>query len=274
MKRVVLYIFFMLFFLTFVAEAQNKNNIAFKAGEKLTYVTTYKVGIINVDVADVVIHTTEDFVGLKKTYHVNALAKVDPDYTWFFNLRDEYDIWLDKETLRPLLFKNDIKEGTYRYHSTYRYDWKNMKVHTTERNLSWDEDRKHTNDLFDSSYDALSIFFNLRNKDVSDLKVGHVDTLKVVFADKINSLAFIYMGKEEKRVQGLGKVKTIKFTCQLANDSGVSFKDGTYFTIWLSDDKNRIPVYLHTPIRIGSVRVRLHEAKGLRNPTMLKFNNR
>lgn len=247
-----------------------KTNNAFKGGERLSYIASYKIGFVNVDIATVTINTHDDNVGLDKAYLIHALGKVNPDYEWFFKMRDDYKVWIDRETLRPLLFKNDILEGDYRYHSTYRYDWKNMKVHTTERNLSWPADENRTYDLSSDSFDALSLFFNLRAENMANRKVGSVDTLKIVFANRIRSVALTYMGKEEKRIQGLGKVNTVKFVCQLANDAGVSFADGSSFTIWLSDDKNLIPLYVDTPIRVGSVRVRLYDMSGIKNPTNIK----
>ncbi|MEG1553507.1 MAG: DUF3108 domain-containing protein [Rikenellaceae bacterium] len=272
MKKGLLISFFLVFATVYFAcgEVKKVNN-AFKAGERLSYIATYKIGFVNVDVATVTIKTTDDMVGLERAYLVHAVGKINPDYEWFFKMRDEYKVWLNKETLRPMLFKNNILEGDYRYYSTYQYDWKNMKVHTTERKLSWDQDKQRFYNITSESFDALSLFFNLRTQDIASMRVGSVDTLKVVFANRIRSVAFTYMGKEEKRIQGLGKVKTVKFVCQLANDSGVSFKDGSSFTIWLSDDKNLIPLYVDTPIRVGSVRVRLYDMSGLKNPTNVRL---
>lgn len=274
MKKGFLISFFLLLGVAcFAAGAPKKVNNAFKAGEKLSYIATYKIGFVNVDIATVSIRTLDDAVGLERAYLIHAVGKINPDYEWFFKMRDEYKVWLDRETLRPLLFKNDIMEGEYRYHSTYRYDWKNMKVHTNERNLSWSEDKNRSYDIASDSFDALSLFFNLRTHNIAALKVGNVDTLKVVFANRIRSVAFTYKGKEEKRIQGLGKVNTVKFVCQLANDSGVSFQDGSSFTIWLSDDANLIPLYVDTPIRVGSVRVRLYDMSGIKNPTAVKIKS-
>ena len=44
------------------------------------------------------------------------------------------------------------------------------------------------------------------------------------------------------------------------------FKDGSEFTIWISDDRNKIPLYLESPIRVGSVRVRLLNVSNLKYP--------
>lgn len=36
-------------------------------------------------------------------------------------------------------------------------------------------------------------------------------------------------------------------------------------TVWVTDDKNRLPVYIEAPIIIGSVRAELLSFSGLRN---------
>jgi len=45
-----------------------------------------------------------------------------------------------------------------------------------------------------------------------------------------------------------------------------SFEDGSEFFIWISDDRNRIPLLVESPIRVGSVRARLRRFDGLRHP--------
>ncbi|MFQ9504899.1 MAG: DUF3108 domain-containing protein [Alistipes indistinctus] len=64
---------------------------------------------------------------------------------------------------------------------------------------------------------------------------------------------------------------TLKFVCELATSSGESFKDGSEFYLWISDDLNKIPLYLESPIRIGSVRVRLLDASNLKYPLTSKI---
>ncbi len=246
-------------------------NDAFKVGERLDYTASYKIGFVNVDIAYVILNLTESDMDGVPAYHINAVGQVYPEYEWFFKMRDVYDVWLDQKTLKPLYFENDILEGDYKYWSKYYYDWDKKQVNTVERNLKWEDNRERTYELTDVSYDALALFYNLRTKDISKMKIGVMDTLQVVFANRIRTIGFRYMGKEEKRIPGMGRVKTVKFICQLANDSGVSFQDGSEFTIWLSDDENLIPLYVDTPIRVGSVRVRLTGYVGVKHPTDIRI---
>lgn len=239
---------------------------AFKGGEKLRYVANYKIGFMNVDVATVDFTVKEEVKDGINSYKINALAKMLPQYNYFFELKDDYYVWLDRTTLKPFYFENFIKEGSYTLESYYKYDWLKMKVKTYENRPVWDSPKIREFEIFQNSLDGLSLFYNLRNIPLEKLKVGVVDTLNVVFANKIRRIAYRYIGKESMRIKGLGKVNTVKFICQLANASGVSFEDGSEFELWLSDDQNRIPLYINTPIKVGSVRGRLIDYEGLMIP--------
>lgn len=244
--------------------AQHKR--AFKGGEELRYVAEYKIGLFNVDIAVVDFTVKEEHRGNKPTYKVNAVAQVLDQYKYFFDMRDDYYVWLDHATLKPLYFENFIREGSYTLESNYVYDWIKMKVKTYENRPVWDNPKRREFELFHNSLDGLSLFYNLRSMPTESLKVGVADTLNVVFANKIRRIQYRFIGREVKKVKGLGRFKTLKFRCQLADGSGVSFEDGSEFTLWLSDDNNRIPLYIETPIRVGSVRGRLVDYKGLVSP--------
>lgn len=75
-----------------------------------------------------------------------------------------------------------------------------------------------------------------------------------------------FLGREVKNIRGTGKFRTLKFRCELATSTGESFEDGSEFTIWISDDRNRIPLYVESPIRVGSIRARLISWKNLKYP--------
>jgi len=49
------------------------------------------------------------------------------------------------------------------------------------------------------------------------------------------------------------------------------FTDGSEFFIWLSDDENKIPLHLESPIRVGSVNAYITGYKGLKYPLTSKI---
>ena len=228
----------------------------FAHGEKLTYVVSYKAGI-NTDVAEVNFITRETTFNGVKAFQIDANGRVYP----FFHY-----CTLDQATLRPLELRSEISEGKYRTSSKFTYNWKTKQVHTWFRNHKRETATVKTMPLSNVSYDAVALFFNLRCEDANAFKIGEVHTLEMVLSDTIRKINFHLAAREIRNIKGLGKFRTLKFVCELATSSGESFKDGSEFTIWISDDRNKIPLYLESPIRVGSVNAYISGYKGLKYP--------
>jgi hypothetical protein len=71
-----------------------------------------------------------------------------------------------------------------------------------------------------------------------------------------------YLGKE-KLTTKYGTYNTIKFRPLLIE--GTIFKGGEKMEVWVTDDLNKLPIYIVTPILVGSIKVYLTESKNLRN---------
>lgn len=238
---------------------------AFKDGETLNYMVSYRATLIpNTDVAEVVLKTTRTTLDGEPVWNIYGNGRVMPFFRWFFDLNDTYNTWLDTKTLRPIKFTGNIEEGKYRFVSAYRYDWDSLKVHTTYRNLKHEHDSHKTMPLTNRSFDALALFYNLRGEDIESFKPGEQRYLELVLEDTIRRIQYRYLGKETKNIKGLGKFKTLKFSCQLATSSGESFEDGSEFFLWITDDRNKIPLYIESPIRVGSIRGKLAGYSNLR----------
>ncbi len=74
-----------------------------------------------------------------------------------------------------------------------------------------------------------------------------------------------------KKIRTMGKFRTLKFACQIGTSEGYSFTDGDEFFIWISDDRNKIPLWLESPIRIGSICAYITGTKGLKYPLESKI---
>lgn len=274
MARLYIIIFLLLFFgsgSSVSAQKVPEHKIAFKSGEKLVYAVSYKVSFVNTDIATVTFNTRNSSVNGIPTYRITAVGEVDQFYKWFFDMRDVYDTWLDKETLRPVYFKNNIKEGNYRFVSSMHYDWDKMVVNTQWKNLRINIDYQKQMKLTPQSFDAIALYYNLRNTDLQLIKSGFKDHIELVLSDTIKRLEYKFLGREVKTIDGLGQFKTLKFSCQLTTSADNSFKDGSEFFVWFSDDQNKIPLYLESPIRVGSVKARLIDYSGLKFPLSSKI---
>lgn len=99
-------------------------------GEQLFYRVSYKAKMFpNTEVGAVEVKTSEVQLDDRKFYKVEGIGRTLPTYRWFFNLEDIYTVWISPETLRPVRFESDLKEGDYTFQSYYTYDWDNDQVH-------------------------------------------------------------------------------------------------------------------------------------------------
>lgn len=252
----------------FCVSGFSQTNNAFKAGEKLTYVVSYSIGV-KADLAEFVFHVKDTKMKGHDTYHINAVAQTYASFNWFFILRDEYSTWLRKDNLKPVYAESNIREGSYRRSGNMTYDWDKKVVNTWWKNPKIGTDNYRTLNLTEDSLDGLALFFNLRNTPLEEVKDGYSGYIELVLDEKIKRLEYKFLGREEKRIAKIGTVKTIKFSCQLTTSVDESFEDGSEFFLWLSDDENKIPVYLESPIRVGSVKARLKSYSNL-NHTLNK----
>ena len=85
----------------------------------------------------------------------------------------------------------------------------------------------------------------------------------MVIDNEIHDLYFRYRGKGVIETRNGEVYKCLKFTALLLE--GSLFKGGEDLVVWVSDDKNKIPVLIEAKILVGSVKVYLEEATGLRN---------
>ena len=180
------------------------------------------------------------------------------------------NIWVDTATLRTVRFTSDIHEGGYTFRSRFDYDWPARRVATRWQRRTLPENRKEMA-LTDVSMDAVSLFFNMRSADAASFRVGEQRVLQMVLEDTIRHLRYRFEGREVKKIRNMGKFNTLKFACQIGTSESFSFTDGSEFFIWLSDDENKIPLHLESPIRVGSVNAYITGYKGLKYPLTSKI---
>lgn len=242
------------------------SELAFGDGEHLQYSVNYSLALVKASVADVTIRTTSQQLSQKECFRIEAQGKTRPFYSIFFEMNDTYHSWLEKSTLLPLKSTSNLHEGDYRFRSTYDYDWTTRTVHTIGTRVREGYTKAKTMSLANCGFDALSMFYNLRNYDISNLKYGETVNLPLVLDDTVRQISFRILAHEIKKIKGMGTFRTIKIACKFVTSTDESFQDGTEFMMWVSDDKNRIPIYMESPIRVGSVSVTLTSWSNLQHP--------
>lgn len=235
-------------------------------GETLHYRMAYKAKLFPMtDVAKVTMQTTESTLNGEPAYKVYGYGETAKAFSWILPVKDAYTIWVDPVTLRTKQFESNLHEGDYTFWSKFIYDWNNNLIHTSWQSRQRPIEHK-TLSVSRNGMDPFSLYYNLRTVKDEQIKEGYAQDLEMVLEDTVRYLKFRFDGREIKKVKGLGRFKTLKFRCKIATSTGSSFQDGTEFVVWISDDRNKIPLYIESPIKVGSVCASLTSYEGLRYP--------
>lgn len=260
----------LLFLLLVQGIAQNQNcnheNATFAPGEHLSYVLSYNWFVVFSEVGLVDFTIEEDKIKGQDTYHFKAEGRTFKWWDSFFKVRDSYETWVHKDNLRPIYFQRNTREGDFRQHENYKFKGDSLVI---RKNKTYDNPFSHDTIHVDGcTFDVMSALLYTRNIDFSKYKEGDKIPVSVILDDKSYSLFFRYLGVEDKKVKGLGTFECLKFTVLLVE--GTMFHGGEDMFLWVTNDKNHIPVYVSSPILIGSVKGRLTSIEGNRFPLTSK----
>ena len=262
MKRQLLYI---LLIFQLIAGAQTTCNVmnkTFKAGEQCGYKIYYNWGAIWMTAGEASFSAELTNINGRNVYHFVGTGATYSKYDWFYKVRDKYESYADTATLRPLRFKREASEGGSYTFDDYVFDQRKNKVYT-------DEKRNKKPAKFDSiaittcTNDVMTAIFNARCLDFSKYKIKDTISVTFVLDGKVYPSYIRYLGKEVIKSDLLGYVRCIKFKPKLIE--GTLFKGGEQMTVWVTDDENKMPVYVETPIIVGTIKVKLFQYSGLRN---------
>lgn len=238
-------------------------NSAFQGGEELTYVVYYYLNSVWVAAGEVNFKVKD--VGTQWNY--SAVGKTYPSYEWFFKVRDEFTAYVDKKTLLPYLSVRDIKEGDFTFYDRVTFDQINHKA-TNKRGKTAAKTETRKFDLKECMHDVLSVLYYMRNIDFNQLKTNSKVPIKIFLDKEIYPLNVKYIGKETKDIKDNGKHKTIHISPEVI--AGQVFKEGAQMHVWATDDANKVPLLIESPIAVGSVKCVLKSSKGLRNVSTSK----
>jgi hypothetical protein len=231
----------------------------FGAGEELVYNVSYRAALIPpINMMRITIRTLDETLAGTRHFHIVGNGRTTGAAKGIFNLNDTYHTWLDAKNLLPSRMMSDIREDDYRFRATYNYNWNTMNVSNVRRNQNWPAD-KHASFTLPShnSADALSLIYRLRAIDPATLTPGKAYTLELVLDESAKPITLRFIGRETVKIRKLGTFRALKFTCTMATSDGSTFEEGMSFTTWISDDANKIPLMVESPVRVGRVSVTL-----------------
>ncbi|WP_041632757.1 DUF3108 domain-containing protein [Maribacter sp. HTCC2170] len=235
--------------------AQNSESV-FEPGEWLKFRMHY--GWLNASYATLQVKSA-DIEGVP-VYHVVGKGKTTGFASIFFKVDDTYESYFDKIDGKPYRFVRKINEGGYKKDVEINFDHEEDKAVLNDK-----KNKKKLNfTLQDSIQDLISAFYYLRNNyEPKDLVKGEAINLKLLYDDDgIFNFKLKYLGTDIIRTK-YGKVECYKFRPLV--QSGRVFKEQESLTLWVSKDKNRIPIRIKADLAVGSIKADLDGYNGLKH---------
>lgn len=242
-------------------DACSVSNFAFQAGEEITYKLYYNLNFVWIPAGEVIFKVRD--VG--NQFHISAVGTTYSSYEWFFKVRDTYEVYVDKYSLLPSLSIRDVHEGKFTLYDKITYDQKNQTTYSVRGSSKDNIKERNSYRVNSCMHDILSVIYFARNVRYNNLNAGDQIPIEIFMDKEVWPLKVTYQGKEsEKKIKGNGRFNTILFSPETI--AGQVFEEGTKMNVWVSDDQNRLPLLIESPVSVGSVKAVLKEYKGLRYP--------
>lgn len=233
--------------------SQKFDNI--QSGEVLNYRIHY--GILNAGTATL---TT-----LKTTYkgqphfYVKGYGRTTGAVRAFFKVEDNYESFINYNTGLPSFYVRNVQEGGYTQHFETAFNHSNQTLVLTDKEKNTSTVEKSVKGV----QDMLSAFYYLRSLDSSELKIGSVKKLNVWIDDELFPFQLKVVGTENVKTK-FGTVNCLRIVPQVI--SGRVFKDKEGVTLWVSNDRNYVPVAIKAELAVGSLKASLDSYRNVKYP--------
>lgn len=241
----------LIFSCLFSSYSYSQTQKPFISGEKLVYVA--HMGWLNAGTATFTLN--DSILDGEKFFFAEAKARTIGLADKIYKVRDIYSSYFSKQTGLPLLAIRNISEGNYTYYNEVQYLHKENKVISQ---------KSGEHEVSDNILDMVSTFYFFRESLIKQIKnIGDEIVIETYFADEIFPLKMRYDGMDQVKTK-LGKFSCLKFSPVV--EPGRIFDSEDDVTIWISNDKNRIPMQIRIDLMIGSIKCDLVEYSGLQHP--------
>lgn len=228
-------------------------NKSFSNGEVVKFHVYYTLAGIWVHAGNVSFTVNREVLNNKPVYHIIGDGSTLSSYDWIYRVRDRYETYIDTATLLPYKFVRNVDEGGYKIYENVTF-YHDSKTAVTNNGVYA---------VPTCVQDVLSEVYMARNVDFNKAKPNDLIPFDLFLDNKVYNMYIRYLGKETIKTK-YGKFRCIKFKPLLLK--GSIFEGGEKMTVWVSDDNNRLPVRIESPITVGSIKVDMMGYYNLRHP--------
>jgi hypothetical protein len=234
-------------------------NESFSKGEILKYKVHY--GPITAAEAVIDISPNLHRVNDRPCYRATVYGKTNSSFDIFHRIRDTWQSYIDTSAILPQRSFRNIEEGNYRKRETVDFNHSNNTAFVEKKKKSKNKETASYK-VPDNVQDIVSGFYFLRTVNYDRLKIGDKINVKGFFDEENFDMIVTYRGRETVNTKA-GNIKAIKLTPKMPKND--MFKGENAITVYLSDDKNKVPVLIQAEMFVGAVKVDLYEYRNLKH---------
>lgn len=261
-KKGLKFNFVFLFLIGCIAYSQEALSPSFVSGETLEFRVHY--GLLNTSYSS--LKVTDTLFSGTPSYYVKAHGETTGLAKLFFEVDDNYYSIFSKDSIKPLEFYRDVHEGKYKVTQKISLDYDAKKAFIDLVKIPETLQRSITDEI----QDIISGFYFFRS--LPEQVLLNKDTpfeIPMIYNDEGAFTFKLRYDGEEKIETIFGEVDCYRFKPYLPS-IGRIFNDPNAITIWVTKDKNRIPLKVKAKIVVGSITADLKKATGLKYPGLLK----
>jgi hypothetical protein len=237
--------------------------IPFKKGEKIIYDVEYKMGKSWVSAGKARFIVKDSLFNNENCFYVEGKGRSLKSYDWFFKVRDKYATFISKRNFKPTHFTRRVREGDFSLDYDYDFNFSSYNAFIKEKrktNIKYD-----TIAINKCSYDVMTAVYLARSINFNSLVINDSIKIDIVLDKEIfEDVAIVYKGKKKISAQKGLKINCIHFQLELIE--GTIFKGNEKMDVFVSDDINKVPVYIEAEIIVGSIRVYAKSVEGTKEP--------
>jgi hypothetical protein len=224
---------------------------SFRDGENLLYVV--KFGFIVGGNASLVLK--QEYFNNKLVFHARGEAKTVGLAEKLYSVKDIFESFFDMHTILPYKSIRDVKEGNYRKHEEAIFNHAANSVYSTRKDT--------TVTIPKNTLDMMSLLYYIRSIDLYEMKNGDVLRTVTFFDEELFPFDIRFKGTEIVKTK-YGKIRCYRFDPVV--EPGRMFKSEDDMTIWISADRNLIPIKVKFNLVVGSLHMDLSEYSNLKYP--------
>ncbi|MGD1840686.1 MAG: DUF3108 domain-containing protein [Thermonemataceae bacterium] len=261
MRKLLLYIIPLIFFVGFTSKDSYRviKQNSFGKGEHIEYLVHY--AFVNAGEATIDVSEKLYLVNDRPCYRVDVYGKSIGSLEMVTRIRDFWRSYVDTSSIITHRFYRNIEEGNYRKEETTQF------FPNTRKAVIMDEHGKKEITTYPNIQDMVSGFYFVRTLNMEKYQKGEVINVPGILEDDLYELKIQFIGKEEIKTK-FGKIDTYVLSPIMPENQ--LFKGTNPIKVYVSDDKNRVPVKILAELVVGSVEMDIKGYSNLKHDIKFK----